>query len=264
MFFMVTAALVASVMAVWRGRRPVKTVALVALAIGCLWLLDDLRRGGLVLAVAGIGLGVTARLILSRPMWIAIGGTAAVLALALPFMSSRVSERLVGGVTSAAQIHAGHVYTIGHAYKLLDEVFYHRPGVLPDRLTPAQAARFVVRAVASFVLTPLPWEVRSRGELASLPEHVLWYLMLVLAPIGFVAMWQRDPRLACLLLGLALPTAATLAVTNGNVGTLLRLRALITPQLIWVSAAGLSAVIATLMERSRHFAPGMRPEESTT
>jgi hypothetical protein len=207
---------------------------------------------------------VAARLILSRPRWMALGTAAAVVALAVPFLSSRVSERLVAGVTSAAQIHAGHVYTVGHAYKLLDEGFYRQPGVVPDRLAPGEAARFVVRAAASFVLTPLPWEIRSRGELASLPEHVLWYLMLVLAPIGFVAMWQRDPRLACLLIGLALPTAAALAVTNGNVGTLLRLRALITPQLIWISAAGLVAVIATLMERSRRFAPALRPEESTT
>jgi hypothetical protein len=264
MFFLVTAVLVASTMAVWRGRRPAQTVALVALVVGSLWLLDDLRRGGLVLASAGIALGVTMWLILSRPRWMAVAGAAAVIAVALPFMSNRVSERLVSGVTSAAQIHAGHVYTVGHAYELLDEGFYHRPGRLPERLTAEQAARFVVRAVASFVLTPLPWEARSRSELASLPEHVLWYVMLILAPVGFIAMWQRDPKLACLLLGLALPMAATLAVTNGNVGTLLRLRALILPQLLWISAAGLVAVIATLLERTRHFAPGMRPEESRT
>jgi hypothetical protein len=53
--------------------------------------------------------------------------------------------------------------------------------------------------------------------------------LLVLLPIGAVAAWRRDPLVTCLLLGYALPTACVLALTNGNVGTLLRLRGLVTP-----------------------------------
>jgi hypothetical protein len=94
--------------------------------------------------------------------------------------------------------------------------------------------------------------MRSQGEFAFLPEHMLWYLMLILSPIGFVAGWKRSPLLTCLLVGYALPTAVVLAFTNGNVGTLLRLRALVTPQLIWVSALGLLAVAGSLVEWRRH------------
>ena len=143
-----------------------------------------------------------------------------------------------------AQIHAGHVFTVGHAYKLLDDGFYMHPGT-PEGLTFEQSLRFVGRAAASFVLTPLPWEVRSRGELALLPEHMIWYLMLVLAPIGLVAGWKRSPLLTCVLVGYAIPMVAVIAVTNGNVGTLLRLRALVTPQLVWVSA--IVTTVATLI-----------------
>ena len=117
--------------------------------------------------------------------------------------------------------------------------------------------RFVARAAASFVLTPLPWEVRSRGELALLPEHMVWYLMIVFAPIGVVAGWKRSPLLTCMLIGYAIPMAATIAVTNGNVGTLLRLRALVTPQLVWLSTIGLLAVMSTILERSRQSRPGL-------
>ena len=119
-----------------------------------------------------------------------------------------------------------------------------------EGLTVDQSMRFVARAGASFLLTPLPWQVQSRGELALLPEHVLWYVMLVLAPIGLVAGWKRDRLLVCVLAAYAIPTAVTLALTNGNVGTLLRLRALVTPQLVWIGALGFVAVANALLERS--------------
>ena len=86
---------------------------------------------------------------------------------------------------------------------------------------------------------------------------MIWYLMIVLAPIGLVAGWKRSPLLTCVLLGYAIPMAAVIAVTNGNVGTLLRLRALVTPQLVWISAIGLVAVVSTILERSRQSRPGM-------
>src|SRR5262249_4047611 len=45
------------------------------------------------------------------------------------------------------------------------------------------------------------------------------------------------------LVGYALPTTAALALTNGNVGTLLRLRGLVIPYLLWISAVGFAAMI---------------------
>jgi hypothetical protein len=79
---------------------------------------------------------------------------------------------------------------------------------------------------------------------------MLWYVMLVLLPIGAVAGWRRDPLVTCLLVGFTLPTAAVLALTNGNVGTLLRLRGLVTPYLVWVSAVGLCASMGMLARRA--------------
>ena len=66
-------------------------------------------------------------------------------------------------------------------------------------LTPPQAIRFVVRGLSSFALTPLPWQARSNGERAFLPEHMLWYLLIVSLPVGFVAGWRRDPTLTSMI-----------------------------------------------------------------
>ncbi len=260
MFFLLTALLIGATMRLLNRPRPSTIVPLVALGALCLWLLDDLRRGGLALAIAGIALALILRVVCARPSRIAIAGALAIVLVVTALSSEAVRRRFVAAATSAAQIHAGHVFTVGHAYKLLDDGFYMHPGT-PEGLTFEQSLRFVGRAAASFVLTPLPWEVRSRGELALLPEHMIWYLMLVLAPIGLVAGWKRSPLLTCVLVGYAIPMVAVIAVTNGNVGTLLRLRALVTPQLVWVSAIGLLAVWSTLLERSRHSRPGVLATE---
>jgi hypothetical protein len=175
---------------------------------------------------------------------------AAVLVAAV--MVPRINARLLAGVPEAAKIHSGHVFTVGHAYKLLDDGFYYSPSAPAASsltLTNDHAARFLLRSMYTFMLTPLPWEMRSRGELLLLPEQILWYLVLIGLPVGAVSGWRRDPLLTALLIGFVLPTAAVLAVTNGNVGTLLRLRGLVTPYLLWVSVLGCCVVLDRLAQR---------------
>jgi hypothetical protein len=162
-------------------------------------------------------------------------------AIAVTALQPDLKRRAQDGIVFAAKTHAGHVFTVGHAYKLMDEGFYINPGIGETwevALTDAQALRFLIRAASSFVVTPLPWEMASRSELAFLPEHLLWYVLVLLVPAGVVAGWRRDPLFTAILLGYAIPTAAALALTNGNVGTLLRMRGLVSPYLLWLSTLG--------------------------
>src|SRR5207249_4935429 len=90
-------------------------------------------------------------------------------------------------------------------------------------------------------------EVQSARELAYLPDQLAWYALVVLLPLGAWAALGRGRLAACMLMGYAAPTAVVLALTNGNVGTLLRLRGLVIPFVAWLSVAGIDA----LMERSK-------------
>ncbi len=128
----------------------------------------------------------------------------------------------------------------------MDEGFYINPGIGETwdvTLTDAQALRFLIRAASSFVVTPLPWEMASRSELAFLPEHLLWYVLvlsscrLVSSPDGGAI--RCSPR-SCS--AIVIPTAVAVALTNGNVGTLLRMRGLVSPYLLWLSTLGLLAL----------------------
>lgn len=211
------------------------------------WIGGDLRQGGLLLAIAGLATAAVLYAIAVAPRYVSASLAAVALVVAVAaWQREPVRQLVLNQVTAAAKEHAGHVFTVGHSYKLMDEGFYKNPaaseGWTDLHLTDVQAGRFLVRAAGSFVLTPLPWQMRSTSELLFLPVHLGWYVMLLLLPFGLVAGWRRDPWVTCVLVGLALPTAAAVALTNGNVGTLLRMRSLVIPQLVWLSALGLCAV----------------------
>jgi len=254
LYFLATSVLLAAAVRVLRGRGPLgMSLALIAMAAS-LWVLDDLRRGAIFLATAGIASAVVMRLAFASRRRAAMALAGAVLLIAAVLTQPSLGNRALDGVTGLARTHSGHVFTVGHAYKLLDAGFYMNPATPASSsitLTPPQAVRFVLRALVSFVLTPLPWQAASRGELAFLPEHLLWYLLLATLPMGLVAGWRRDPLVTAVLIGFVLPTALVLAFTNGNVGTLLRLRGLVTPYLIWIGVLGMCVMAESLLARGR-------------
>ena len=232
---------------VWRSR-----VYAVTAGLAGAFLIHDLRSGAVGLAALGLAAGLASYAIARVRRGVAIAAAAAAIGVAVLVASPAAQRRVVGALESTSKTHSGHVFTVGHAYKLLDEGFYFNPqtpAASTLTLTAGESARYVIRALISFAFVPAPWQLASARELAYLPEQLLWYVMLVLLPIGAVAGWRRDPLLTCLLLGYVLPTACVLALTNGNVGTLLRLRGLVTPYIVWVSAAGLWAVLQALAPR---------------
>ena len=254
LYFVASAVLAFAVATLLRRPRPAPMVMSVTLGAAALLVLADLRRGAMVLSIAGVVIALTAPTLLATRRRALITVAAAAFALVVGWTQPPVRARILDGVTGVAKTHAGHVFTTGHAYKLLDAGFYFNPGAPSDwplKLTDAQALRFLVRATASFLVTPLPWEMASLRELAFLPEHSVWLLMLICAPIGVAAGWRRDRRTTALLIGFIVPTAAALAVTNGNVGTLLRLRGLITPFLVWISALGALSMAEYLLAPAR-------------
>jgi len=71
-----------------------------------------------------------------------------------------------------------------------------------------------------------------------LPAQIVWYILVALVPIGFVYGCRRDPLVAGLMLAFASVAALAVALTSGNIGTLVRHRDLALPYLVWLSAVG--------------------------
>jgi len=246
LYFFAAAAAFAGAVAALRSRRWIHRVSCVAVVALGVWLAADLRPGAATLLTLGLITGAALAVATASARTFAAFASALVVAGLLVFSSAPARERIVRDVATAAKTHSGHVFTVGHSYKLLDAGFYLNP-VTPAAstltLSGDQAARFVLRAAAAFVVVPLPWQLQSIRELTYLPEQVAWYVLVALLPVGIAVGLIADRLVTCLLIGYAAPTAAALALTSGNVGTLLRLRGLVIPILAWLSVVGFCAAL---------------------
>jgi len=253
LYFLCGALVITGVVHATRSRGAASRLIGVAVAVTATWAARDLRPEALLLTGAGVATGLIAAAALRSARTSATAIVLVVVTVAVAAIPA-VGRRVMAGLVSAAKLQAGHVFTVGHAYKLLDAGFYMNPATPAASsltLTHDEAARYVIRAVASFVAIPLPWQLQSARELAYLPEQLAWYLLVGLLAVGGAAAMRRDRLVTSVLVGFVLPTAVVLALTNGNIGTLLRLRGLVIPYLAWVSAAGVAAAAETIDRKDR-------------
>ncbi len=241
LYFALVASVLSGTYAAWRGERLLFRVGAAAGALAALWALRDLRAGAIYLVGGGVAIGLLLFLATANARRFALSMLAVIAVGAALLSRPSVRDSLHTSLEHAAIVQLGHVFTRGHAYKTLDEGFYKRFN--PElTLTRDEAARYVARSLASFAVQPWPWKMDTKSELIFLPEHVLWYVALLLGPIGFAVGLSRDRLLTCLLAGVMLPTIVVVGLTNGNVGTLIRFRGLVWPYLLMLAALGACAL----------------------
>lgn len=220
-------------------RRVLSAVAVVAIA----FLLEGLRKGGiLVAAIGGLG-GLAAGLTLAKPRLTLAAMVAAPVACVALLWIPFAQERLLSVARQSAIYHVGHIFTAGYSYRTLDAWYYIDPADI-HRMPAGDAAAFVVRSLVGFFTQPLPWTIESRAMLAYLPEYVAWLVLASLAPLGIVAGLRRDAQLTCVLAAHSGAIVLMVALTSGNIGTLIRHRGLVLPYLVWLSALGAWQILA--------------------
>lgn len=221
-------------------------------------ILESIRSGGAALAVGGTVMGLAAGFVVARPRWLITSVMVLPLLAAIVLARPVVQEQVWRGVHGAAYYHWGHIATPGHTYELIEPRFYSDRASI-ETMTPPEAARFLVRAVRSFIVVPAPWQIESRAALAYLPEQIVWYLIVALVPIGLLAGARRDATVTALIASHALVVVMMVALTGGNVGTLIRHRGLAVPYLAWLAALGACEAAAWLIARNRVEARAEQP-----
>lgn len=247
-FFAVMATVV--VLTVTAGRRGswlLRLSAAVVVAVAAI-LAETIRDGGLVVAGVGTAIGVIAAFCLARPRALAAVAVVAIAFAPVVWSQGAVQDRITAASAAAARRHWDQAHAPGHSYMTLAPAFYREEPVAGG-LTRADQFRLVAGGFASYVAVPLPWQMRSNMELAYLPEQVIWYALVILLPIGVAAGLRRDLFLTSILLGHLAVSVALVALASGNVGTLVRHRALALPYVVWFSGLGLSVAFAWLAQR---------------
>jgi hypothetical protein len=234
--FIAAAELLAAIAVVRAPRWWQKILAVAMIAIAG-YAMETLRQGGLLTAAFGTVAGLALAFVLSRGHRVVLALAAAPVVIVLLAGWPPVQARVMAKVREAAVYHAGHVLTPGYSYQLLNPRYY------PNRvwlyhMTPAEAGRYAIKAMGAYFVEPLPRERWSRSMLAYLPEQVTWYVVALLLPLGFYAGLKRDVLVTCVLAAHAFAAIAIVALSSGNIGTLIRHRSLAMPYLIWLAAVG--------------------------
>jgi hypothetical protein len=245
MYTFVAALEILIVLAVIRSPRVWQRLAAVAALVIAALMLESLRKGGMQVALAGSVGGLLAGAIASRPRLLAASAVIAPIALVAVLNVEPVQARVLQVVRDSVRYHAGHVLTPGHTYHLVPERYYWDwPAIF--EIGPSEATQYVSRALIYYVVEPLPWVERSRAMLAYVPEQAAWLTLLALVPFGIAAGLKLDALLTATLVAHAGAIAMMVALTSGNVGTLIRHRGLVLPYLVWLAALGGGTVLTWL------------------
>jgi hypothetical protein len=211
--------------------------------------LESLRRGGSMVALAGVFGGWFFGYVLPRPRLalatVALGPLLVIGAL----MTPPIQQRALDAVRGWAIYHTGHVGSAGYSYRILDGRYYFDGRRLYTMPAP-EAVVYVINSYVSYVTEPVPWRIESRALMAYLPEQMFWYLLLALAPLGILAGARRDPMLTMLLTAHAFGAITVVAMTSGNIGTLIRHRGLVMPYLVWLAGLGLYELVRSALDAS--------------
>ncbi len=233
----------------------------VALVVAGGYALQTLREGGLALTVAGMVGGSVLAYVLPRPRVLVAACLALPLVIALAFTRPAVQDRAWGLMHDAALKHWGLINTPGLTYQLMEPQFYEDRRAI-QAMTVADAARYSIRAVWSYLTVPLPWNIESRAALAFLPEQMIWYALVLLIPVGIVAGLKRDVVLTALLLAHGCALALIVALSGGNIGTLVRHRGLALPYFAWICGLGAAEVGLFLQSSSVPPSRGASPGDT--
>lgn len=206
---------------------------------------EAVREGGAVVAGVGAAAGLILAALAARRRVVLASVATAALVMPLVFADGRTRDELTEAASLAARRHWDQVHARGHSYTLLEPAFY-RDEPSAARMTAGDLIRFTLGGFAAYVTVPTPWEMQSPAELAHLPEQVLWYGLVLLWPIGVVEAFRRDSYVPAILMGHVLVSVTIVALTGGNVGTLVRHRALALPFIVWFSALGWVVVVGWL------------------
>lgn len=211
---------------------------------------QSVREGGLAMAGSGAAAGLLFGFLERRPRLVLPFALVCVLGVSVAATHGVVKDRVVVAVRRVAGVHWSQVNTPGYAYTILDPGFYARQEAVAE-MTFREGVRYVAGSFAAYLVVPLPWQMQSRTALIYLPEQIVWYLLLLLAPAGLIAGFRRDAQLTALLAAYAAAAAVLVALTSGNVGTLVRHRGLAVPYLLWLSVLGACETVTLLTARGQ-------------
>ena len=144
--------------------------------------------------------------------------------------------------------HVGHVQTRGTVYRYLPEPFYNRAFLEEWKRSGHLDLPLVGglgRSIFHYLTEPIPGRVNSLWLTLTYPQVVFWYFLLPFAFLGMGVSFRWNFQRSLFLLFILSAWTFLGALTSGNIGTVFRMRDMVTPYFllficvgIWVSLNG--------------------------
>lgn len=237
LFFLLTALLLLLFTALRANPRFKRWIVYGGGFLAVFWMLQELGRKEVALILVVCLLAALVLEICLRRRWVAV-----LAFLAVVLMLFNPWARVKQAIHLGAYRHVGYIQTESTTYRYLPDRFYQGPiplqgGVPSDSDALAMLSR-VPTALMHYFLQPFLWWPWKWLALPIIPQMVLWYFLLPLALIGVVAgiRWNVWNCGFLVLTGSAWILVG--ALSNGNVGTLIRLRDMVTPIVLIFASAG--------------------------
>ncbi len=101
-------------------------------------------------------------------------------------------------------------------------------------------ARYLPVGLTFFLFAPFPWSITSILQLTTLPEVLLWYLLVPFVVMGLRDAGRKESAATLLPIGVLVLTVCTYALVEGNFGTAYRHRAQVMPLFFVLAGQGLA------------------------
>ncbi|GEM_PF-2257525 len=231
-------------------------ITLFLLGLGSLWVHATFRDPSLSFLLAGSLLiaHVLARGLRAHPHWTTAGVLMLlVIGVALCFWEP-VGYRIRQILSIPFNWHIGFTTTPGSSYSFLPARFYEG-GYQWEWIKIGRMNLAIVlgmgRAVLHYLFEPFPWKISNVFQWFSYPQLIVWYALFPFAVIGMIqGLRKRQENTFALILAAVIFTGIG-SLANGNIGTVFRLRDMVTPFFLIFGCAGLYEVV-----RRRSYAKG--------
>jgi hypothetical protein len=134
-------------------------------------------------------------------------------------------------------LNTGILSQKGYYYKIYDDDF-----LVNGRVDKLKFMKAFFKGWAYFMFTPFPWTLSSINQIITYPQVIIWYLMFPFAFIGMLLALRYRFNVSLSLLCYVLLLTSLYALVEGNIGSAMRHRDLLTPFYLIFSSAGIVKV----------------------
>lgn len=162
-----------------------------------------------------------------------------ILIIIFPFILPYLKILLINFKSAVIEYNRGVVFSGGSIYRVYDDVVY-ADTIQISQIGYPVVLRGLFKGWVYFLLEPFPWRIISGQNLMLIPLTIIWYPILLFSTYGILVQLRYELKKFFLFIFYFFITGSILCLTESNIGTVARMRDLLTPIILMFAAIGIT------------------------